>query len=49
MSVIDFVLGDLSVVQRLGATERWLLDAEGSVYRVRVRIAKGVPRRRREF
>ena len=24
MSVIDFVLGDLSVVQRLGATERWL-------------------------
>jgi len=32
VSVIDFVLGDLSVVQRLGATERWLLDAEGLGY-----------------
>ena len=49
MSVIDFVLGDLSVVQRLGATERWLLDTEGSVHRVRVRIAEGVPCRRMEL
>jgi hypothetical protein len=48
-SVTDFALGDLSAVARLGATERWLLDAEASVHRVRVRIAKGVPCRRMEF
>ena len=38
-SVTDFALGDLSVVPRVGATERCLMDAEGSVDRVRVHIA----------
>ena len=48
-SVTDFALGDLSVLPRLGATERCLMDAEGPVDRVRVRIAAKVPCRRREF
>jgi hypothetical protein len=37
--VTDFALGDLSVVPRLGTTERCLMNAEGSVDRARVRIA----------
>ena len=36
-------LGDLSVVPRLGATERCLIDAEGSVHRVRVRMVHTYP------